>query len=334
MSPAILALLVTAGALPEGEVPAWDRAELVSLFQRAEQISTIPSPADRDNELGRVISAAYRLPPNVGESLDTYSRRLTKHREPGHPEIKTGQWLLAAARLFYGDTGQRADTLSRLEVEPRARAYLEQKAREAKGAAATIGSQLVVAVQTGQGFVAPLPVAEGLPPEVSTFGCEIIVRAGKIEVNGLERVSFVDDRPPPDAPRTGQGSLRELASSQKEWNLRANMMGMIDPAMKKGQKLARVWAPGAGPAVYVNEILRAAREAQMRTVFLMVSDKATGKLRELPLHVTAPAAKKTKKGQKPPLPQPARCRDEELLQRCVERLVEASAQGPLVIPGS
>jgi hypothetical protein len=66
----------------------------------------------------------------------------------------------------------------------------------------------------------------------------------------------------------------------------------------------------------------------------MVSDKATGKLRELPLHVTAPAAKKTKKGQKPPPPQPARCRDEELLQRCVERLVEASAQGPLVIPGS
>ncbi len=323
MIPAALAILILAAAPPLGTAPTWEKNEVKSLFLRAEAAGNAP---DMNAELARVIGAAYRLQAIQNESTDAFARRLTKRREPGHPDVKQGSWVTAATRQFYRDLAARADTLARVEIDRNDRMFFEMKSSQAKAAVEELGKILLTKVEGAKGFMSPLPIGTG--QDGNKFGCEAIVRNDKIEVNNLERVTFIDNAPKLDAARTGSGSLKELAASMKEWNLRADMMGQIDPLMKKGSHLLRIFAPAAAPAIYLNELLRAAKETSMKKVFVMVTDKADGKLKEIVLVTEAPVVKV--KLKKPEIFVDVRCKDGEPIQICVDRMVELNTQGSLV----
>lgn len=313
-------------------VPDWSKDELKTLYTRTEAAGRLETTEAQDAEMARTMGSAYRVLPSAGETADGYARRVLKKIEPVHPEVQSGQWTLALARRFYLDTGKRAETLSRLEPSRQDRQLLEVRAKQSKAAVEAIAGLLVTKLDTG-GLVAPMPSAPG--DKASSFGCEAHVRGEKLEVNRLDRMTFAGHVPPADVVRTGKGAIRELVSVMKEYNVRAQTMGIIDPAMKAGNKKLRVFLPGAHPARYLNELVRAAEEGGMTQVFVMVLDPTDGKMRELPLLTTAPKAaprRPKKKGAKAPAaPVTLRCDDDASMQACASKLATARADGaPLV----
>jgi hypothetical protein len=313
-------------------VPDWSKDELKTLYTRTEAAGRLETTEAQDAEMARTMGSAYRVLPSAGETADGYARRVLKKIEPVHPEVQAGQWTLALARRFYLDTGKRAETLSRLEPSRQDRQLLEVRSRQSKAAVEAIAALLVTKLDTG-GLVAPMPSAPG--DKASSFGCEAHVRGEKLEVNRLDRMTFAGHAPPVDVVRTGKGAIRELVSVMKEYNVRAQTMGIIDPAMKAGNKKLRVFLPGAHPARYLNELVRAAEEGGMTQVFVMVLDPTDGKMRELPLLTSEPKApprRPKKKGAKAPAaPVTLRCDDDASMQACASKLATARAEGaPLV----
>lgn len=313
-------------------VPDWSKDELKTLYTRTEAAGRLETTEAQDAEMARTMGSAYRVLPSAGETTDGYARRVLKKIEPIHPDVQAGQWTLALARRFYLDTGKRAETLSRLEPNRQDRLLLEARARQSKAAVEAIAGMLVTKLDTG-GLMAPLPSAPG--DKASSFGCEAHVRGEKLEVNRLDRMTFVGHQPPADATRTGKGAIRELVSVMKEFNVRAQTMGLIDPAMKAGHKKLRVFLPGAHPATYLNELVRAAEEGGMAEVFVMVLDPTDGKMRELPLLTsepkTKPRAPKKRGAKPPPAPVTVGCEDAASMQACASKLATARAEGaPLV----
>lgn len=313
-------------------VPDWSKDELKTLYTRTDAAGRLETTEAQDAEMARTMGSAYRVLPNAGETADGYARRVLKKIEPIHPEVQAGQWTLALARRFYLDTGKRAETLSRLEPSRQDRQLLEVRAQQSKAAVDAIGGMLVTKLDTG-GLLAPMPSAPG--DKASSFGCEAHVRGEKLEVNQLDRMTFAGHTPPADATRTGKGAIRELVSVIKEYNVRAQTMGLIDPAMKAGHKKLRVFLPSAHPAVYLNELVRAAEEGGMTQVFVMVLDPTDGKMRELPLLTSAPKLKPRapkKKGAKPPpAPVTVRCEDRASMQACASKLATARAEGAALV---
>ncbi len=326
----LVVLALAAQAAPA--VPAWSKDELKTLFSRVEMAGTLATTEEQDAEMARSMGSAYRVLPGAGETADGYARRVLKKIEPVHPEVKGGQWILALARRFYLDTGQRADTLARIEPLKTDRQFLEVRAQQAKAASDQIAGMLVTKLDTG-GLMAPMATAPGDKP--ASFGCEAHVRGEKIEVNNLDRMVWTNHYPPPEAARTGRGALRELVQSMKDFNMRAATMGMIDPQMKQGNKKLRVFVPGQHPGRYLNALLDAAHEGGMLHVFVMVLDPTDGKMREIPLVFTAPkAAKPRGKGKnrvEPVAPVTTRCDDDASMQVCATKLAEARAGGAVLV---
>jgi hypothetical protein len=321
-----LLLLLTVSA-PSGVAPDWNKQELKLLLSRWEAASHLQTPEERDLEFARTVGAAYRVTPGPGESLDDYCRRVTKQRDPAHPAVKAGQWLLAASRKFYEDVARRAETLSRFETDRRDRAYLDQNAKLAKNAAEIITKDIQMKVDGAEGFIAPLPTAPGDPP--TKVGVEAMVRQGKISLDNLDRATFPGDAPPEEIERTATGAVRELVAAQKNYNLRADTIGMVDKNLKKGKGQLRVFIPGGAPALYLNELARAAKEAAMHTVYVMVHDPKDGKLRQIPFALTEPKrAKKPKKGQKEAVG--VRCHDADSMQTCVTKVLDAAEGAPML----
>lgn len=320
-----LAIAALLSATPQGAAPDWSKDELKQLLARVE-VATRSPPQQKDVELARTYGAAYRVAPGAADSLDDYSKKVLKKRDPGHPPVKNGQWLLALARRFYEDVAGRADQLSRFETDRRDRAYLEVKAREARAAAEQIAGMVQTRVEGGDGFIAPLPTAEGEEP--SKVGVEIMVREGRISIDNLDRATFPGDAVPADIERTANGAVREIYAAQKNYNIRAETLGMVDKKLKAGRGLVRAFIPGKSPALYLNEIARGAKEAEMKTIFLMVHDPNDGKLRQIPLALSkTPPPKKGKK--KAPQPVQVRCHDADTMQLCVTRAIEHAAGAPL-----
>ncbi|MFO0725748.1 MAG: hypothetical protein U1E65_18325 [Myxococcota bacterium] len=323
-----LALLLLAAPPPAiGTAPQWEKNEVKSLFMQAEAAGSAPNEELKDAELARVIGGAYRLQAIPNETVDNYCKRIVKRRDPAHPDVKKGSWVMAAGRLFYADLSVRAATLSRVEIDRNDRLFLESKGGQAKAVADYVAGQLMTKVEGAEGFMSPMPVGAGEP--TTKFGCDAIVRNDKIEVNQLERIKFIENNPKPDAPRTGTGALRELVASMKDWNIKAETIGKIDPVILKGDKILRIFAPAAYPSTYLNELMRAAKEASMKQILVMVTDKADGKLREIPLVTEAPASK-PQKGKKAATFVDVKCKDGESIQVCVDRMVEARKDGALV----
>jgi len=322
---AILALVVftTGPALAQDtpaapSVPEWGKDELKTLVARSQQAGGL-APDAQDAEMARLIGSAYRVLPQSSEAPELYARRTLKKFAPGHPEVKNGQWVLALTGRFYADSGKRADQLSRLEAVRADRQFLEGYAQQAKAASEQI--KAAIQVKAAKGEMSPVPTAPGDLPE--SFGCEVYVKGEKIEVNRLARIEFANGMPPAITPRTGKGALRELYASMKEYNVNAKMMGLIDPASKQGFEKVRFFLPAIHPARYLNELMRAAKEASMKVAFLMVMDPMTSKMREIPLLLAAPTPKtKAKKGAKAPSPVKVKCADEMTLQGCATYLSE------------
>jgi hypothetical protein len=319
-------LLILAAALPSapGEAPSWSKDELRTLFARCEAAGRLPTIEAQDAELATVVGAAYRLSREGGEDNETYARRVTKKRVPTHPAVGPGQWLLAATKLFYEDAAQRSEAIARFERDRRDRLYFEEKAKQAQAAVAALGPMVQTRMKGVDGFMAPLPAAKADKP--GTFGCAAFVRGQTISVENLDRITFVNDRPAPDAPRTRTGAIRELMASQKQYNLTAATMGQIDAAYRKGQGLLRVFIPATAPAVYLNELILGAIEAKMKTVYVMTYDPKSDELQELPISLEKPRASKKKRSVEPAY---FRCKDTVLMQSCVDYAIEMRAKGPL-----
>lgn len=315
------------GAAPP--VPTWTKDELKGLFSRAEMAGNQETTEGKDAEMARTMGSAYRILPNAGETADAYARRVLKKIEPVHPEVKQGQWILALARRFYLDTGKRADTLARIEPIRTDRQLLEVRAQQGKATADAISGMLVTKLDTS-GLMSPMPSAAGDVP--NSFGCEAYVRGEKIEVNKLDRMVFANHQVPPEATRSGRGAIRELVATMKDYNMRAQTMGMIDPAMKQGNKKLRMFIPSNHPALYLNELAAAAEEGGMVLLFVMVVDPADGKMREIPLVFSASKAPRPKgKKAKPVAPVKIHCADDDTMQACATKLAAARAEGAVLV---
>lgn len=316
----LLAVLPTA----PGEAPAWSKDELRGLFTRSEAAGRLPTLEAQDAELATVVGAAYRLSRELGEDNESYARRVTKKREPTHPSVGPGQWLLAAAKLFYEDAARRSEALARFERDRRDRLYFEEKAQQSKAAAASLAPLIQTRMKGVEGFMAPLPAAKADKP--GKFGCVAIVRDQTISVENLDRITFQNDRPAADAPRTKTGALRELMASQKQYNISAEMMGQVDAAYRKGKGILRVFIPGTAPATYLNELVHGALEAKMKTLYIMTYDPSSEELQELPVSLEKPKPSKKKGAPEPAL---FRCKDTVTMQACVNYALETRARGPL-----
>lgn len=319
------------------DVPAWTPSELRTYFTRIPQSEGAKTVEEKDSFLADVAGAAYRVPRLPNEATELYAKRVVRKREPNHPNVKKGQWTLALMRLFYQDAGRRADSLSRFERDKNARLYFEAKAREAKQVADAIAGMIEIVVEGMEGFLAPLPIADGVTPE--PYGCEASVKNGTVVVENLERAHFVNDAPPDNTIRTANGAIKELFAAQKQYNVSATMLGMYEEIWRKNQGNLRVVIPGAAPTTYLNELALAGVEADMHTVQVMCMTQK-GELRALRLYLTPAKAKAALKVKKPPkgkkappapkAPVEVSCASKLPMQKCVERLAEAAQQGPIL----
>ncbi|MCB9655605.1 MAG: hypothetical protein H6729_15895 [Deltaproteobacteria bacterium] len=330
------------GAAPEqGARPDWDKSALVQLFGGA-SAATAPSLTveQKDAVLADLAGLAYGVSRSMNESTDDYARRVLRRREPHGPNVRAGQWVLAAVRQLYADLGDRAQDLARFEVDRNTRRFLETKAKEAQQAAKMIAADLEVSVPGLDGFFEPLPVANGVEPTLT--GVMVVVRRGAVSVDGLDRFRFEHEQVPPKAERTSTGALREIYSAFKQFNMAAEMLGRYEPSQARKVGHLRAVLPAAAPARYLNELVRAGTEAKMHTLHLMVMSSA-GKLNELDVALVERGGKKKgtgrthvrrRPGSRAPTADPARsgpkslhCDDVELMSSCAARIARAKASG-------
>lgn len=313
-----------------GEAPSWTKAELKELVGQANVVGRMPDGPPRNQALAQLGGQAFRVPPKQGEPVEPYAERAVRQRQPHHPNVAKGQWVNALTRQFYADVGQRCADLRRFERDPQEDQFLNGCARDFLAAAHDLEQGLSYVIEGLEGFVEPLPQAEGDEPQL--LGCLALVRRGVITIENLDRVRFEGDRPAADAARTKRGALRELYSAQQQFNVSNKMIGMYESQAKKQVGHLRVAIPGKAPALYLNELFRGAREAEMHTVHLLVMG-AGAQLRELPLLVKAPPKpkKKPKKGAPPPpTPVELRCADEQSMDLCARKIEEARKTGPVL----
>lgn len=305
-------VLIAALAASATGAPEWTKDQVVALISSSEAAGQSPNPEAAFTD---VAGGAYGYRRQTGESNESMARRVLRRLQKGHPEVRHGQWLSALARRFYADVGERARTHARFERERRMRTYLEAKAEQASATAAQIAPTIEIKIPGMEGYVAPLAVADGDEPD--THGATAFVHGQRITIEHLDRVTFEDHRPPPNAPRTPQGALRELVAAQKQFNTHSEMFARIDKEKARGRRVLRVFVGAAWPAVYLNELVRAAQEAKMRTMFLMTLSPGEPRLRQIEISLQTPTTKKGKRA-----PEPVMCKDPVLMQRCVESIAE------------
>lgn len=326
---AFLPLFFLLTAAP-GEAPSWTKAELKELVAQANAVGRMPVGPQQNQALAQLAGQAFRVPPKSGEPVEPYAERAVRQRQPHHPSVAKGQWVNALTRQLYADVGQRCAELRRFERDPKDDQFLTGCAHDFQAIAQEVEKGLSYVIEGLEGFVEPLPQAEGDVPQ--PVGCLALVRRGVITIENMERITFEGDRPAEGAPRTKRGALRELYSAQQYFNATNQMVGMYQAQAKKNVGHLRVAIPGKAPALYLNELFRGAREAEMRTVHLLVMGSGA-QLRELPLLVKVPPKpkKKPKKGAPPPpAPVELRCADEQAMDLCARKIEEARKDGPVL----
>lgn len=322
----MIALLLSAALIGAGaptEAPVWPPNEVKELLMRIPQAEGAPTVEEKDAVLANIAGFAYRVQRQPAEGTELYSKRVLRKRSPDHPNVKKGQWLSALMRQFYEDLSKRCDSLSRLERDRKDRAFYESRAKEAKQIADYLAGTLEIVVEGMDGFLAPLPIAEGDPPQA--YGAQATVKNGAIVIENLERVHFQNDAPPDDVIRTARGAIRELFSAQKQYNVSASTLGMYEPVWQKNKGNIRALIPAASPAIYLNELVLGALEAEMHTMHVMCMTKK-GELRELAVKLKTPPAK----GKKSKKPVEVGCANTLPMQKCIERIAGAKAQGTVV----
>ncbi len=302
--------------------PTWTKAEVKTLLGRAQQAGRSPSVAHKDLALVRAAGAAYRLAAQANEGVEGYAKRILKQQDAKHVNVSEGQWLTALMRHFYKDLAVRSQELARFETDRKDRSFFERVSKEAAAAADALGRTLRISVEGLEGLVQPLPVYGGDEPKA--VGAFLEVKGGAVFVERVERVKFKNDRPPKGAPRTGKGALREVYSALKQYNMSAKMFAQFDRKRRKHVGHVRAVVPAAMPALYLNEIVRAAKQAKTHTVHVMTLSKE-GELRELPFRVLKP--KRRRKAKKKQEWVQLGCKDEQPMSLCVRRLAHARAQG-------
>jgi hypothetical protein len=325
-SPFLLAALVSLSQ-PAAEAPVWSAPELKQLFARISAAGNLP-PQQYTAEMAAIGGIAYRVPATPNESPDLYAKRVLKKREPAHPNVKAGQWVLALTRTFYSDVSKRCEGIARFEKDRNERNYFDRMAKETKTLADQFAKDVQTAIEGVPGFTSPPPNAAECD-EVTGYGAQVTVRSGVIGIENLDRATFVNDAPKDDAPRTGRGSLREIFSAFDQYNRSAAVLSPYESSWRKNRGNFRMTIPADAPAIYLNELILGAIEADMALGRLMVMGKGN-KLCELRLPLKAVKPAKSKKKAQPAGPAgPAivKCPSEVTMQRCVEHIVEAKKAG-------
>lgn len=325
----------------EGQAPSWSDIELKEIFAAVSSAMGMNAQV-RDAQSLSIAGTAYRVPAQAGENPSQYAKRILKFRRPDHPNVQNNQWLMAVYAQFFADLAARADVYGRLSTNRGDSQFFTQKARESKQYADQLSRQLLVVVEGVEGFVGALPRVEGERPEHR--GAQVTVRNGKIAVENLDRVTWPGDMPPPDVTRTAHGAIKELYSALRQYDIGQRMIGHYEDQARMNSGHVRLFAPGVSPSVYLNEIARAAQEAEISALHLMTMNKQ-GELGQLliPLNKPKPsknptASKKSSAAKKPKpgkagtgaAPAAVSCADTLPLQKCAERIAEARAAGPIV----
>lgn len=320
LSAALLAWMC-AGALAfagAAEGPAWSLKDLRRIVAELDAAGRHPDVRAKDEQLALAAARAYGEVPRPGDDVAKLSVRTLTGRVPTHPEVEAGQELLALMRQLYADISERAGRLGRLTRDRKDRAWLEETATGAGQAADTLASEIRVKLAGIQDAVELPPKAPGDAP--TGIGAKAEVVQGRIIVERLPRATFVGDRPPADLARTRGGALREVRAALKQFDTTAQMLGQYDPEWKKKRGHLQVIIPARAPAIYLNEIWRAAGEVSMRWIHLLTLDG--GELKEIPLRVSA--SKRAKATA-------VSCPDDQVMSQCALRLAHARAEGATLV---
>lgn len=320
--------LLLAGA--PGEAPTWSKAELKELIIQANAVGRMAPGPPQLQALAGLGGQAYRIQPQPSEPVEPFAQRVVKVRQPHHPTVGKNEWITALSRQLYADFAQRCSDLRRFERDKADDQFLQACANDFAAAAQDAEKSLTYVIEGLEGFVEPLPIADG--EELVPLGCMVMVRRGAISIENMDRVRFENDQPAPDAARTKRGALREIYSAQQQFNVSNKMIGMYESQARRQVGHVRVAIPGRAPALYLNEIYRGAREADMHTLHLMVMANGNT-LREIPILLKPPAKpkKKPKKGAPPP-PElvSVGCADGQPMDLCARKLEEARKKGPIL----
>lgn len=306
-------MLAPAAEGPSGSAGQWSFPDLVRLSGELRSVQSLSDPKARDQALAALAGTMYGLGISPNEAPQTFSKRLLQQVGSDLPSVKEGQELDAVLMRLYSDVAARARQLARFERDRQRRQFLMQLEAGAQQAVAQIAPTLQFQVDGFDGFFEPLPRSTGEPP--SRLGVKVMVHGGgSIRVEQLDRVHFQNHRPPADVRRSG-GAIHELMAAQKQYNISARLLGRYEPSWNENKGHVQLAVPQNYPSIYLNETIRAARNAGMHTLHLLVTGPR-GKLREI-------SGKLTKSG--PGLP--IHCEDELIMQACVQRVRHASLQG-------
>lgn len=296
--------------------PAWAPAELSQLLQQVSAAAQLP-PEQVNAALIQVARAAYRQRPVEG-SIPEQAEAAVKARDPSHPKVPKEQWILALSRLLYGDLGARASALSRIEADRDRRRFFGQAGAQFSAASSALEGRIQWMIEGLEDAVAPLPRASGPRLKPPSHRGELVrVEGGKVIVQRLSRVQFVDGKLPPGRRRTGSGADRELYAALKQANTHNKMFTRVSPDFKRKLGHLQLILPASSPARVLNEILRAARPAGFRRAHLLVMNER-GALSELRFRFG-----RRDKGA------PRFCADSMPMSRCAAALAAAPA-GPLL----
>ncbi len=311
----------------EAVAPSWDREELSSLFARIQSAARAASVSAKDRALAIVAGTAYRVRIKSGDSTESYSKRILRKRKPEHPAVKKGQWLTALTHQFYRDLSGRCRLISRFERDRGRRRYFEDMAKQTAAVAKQLKGQLVFVVNGLDDSSEPLPAIGGVEP--SELGVKAQVHGGgKVTVQRLDRITFENHQAPDGHPRTASGALRELYSSQKQYNTFAKTIGKYDRKQLENFGHMQLQLPVAYPAIYLNELTRAALEAGMHTIHLMTVTPR-GELREVPLAIKTPKKKRRRRRRKKKSKKlvTVRCADDLSMTMCAKKIKQAASEG-------
>lgn len=315
----LLGLALGAGAIPswaQSSDANWSVTDVQRIVGELAAAGQAASVEQRDTALAAVAARAYGQAAPPGSTPARFQLKVLRSQVPGHPDVKPGQELLALMRQLYADLAARSSQLARFESKRSARQRLEQHAREASAAAATLGRELQVELPGLKGYLSlPPKVKKGDDPR--PFGARAEVSGGRLIVERLPRARFVGDRAAPDEPRTSQGALREVRASLKQFNTTASMLGQYDRGWRRRRGRVHFVAPAEAPAAYLREVVLAAREADFKTVNVVVLD-AQDEVRALPIRVRSKGLKK---------PVEVRCPAAEEMQQCAERIFRSRKRG-------
>jgi hypothetical protein len=309
----------------EAPAPAatdWSREVIRGLVVQLKGLGSVAPGPERDSRLAEVASLAYRVERRPGESLEQFAKRAIRVRTPEHPNVKRGQWLNCLSRQLYADISQRLSTLGRFSTDRTEQSFFDQTAQQTAAVASMLVSSCEICVEGLEGCFEPLPIAKGTDPY--EFGAMAVVRGNKLTVERLDRVTFQEHQAPYDAPRTEGGAFREVYSAFKQYNVQAQLLCQYEPSWCRNRGHVRAVVPGPFPAMYLNEIARAGRAAEMTTLHVMVMTPR-GELRELVMALKAP-----KPNKKKPALRAVHCDDASPMQLCVDRLFHAKAEASIV----